>query len=134
MSQENVNVVKRLYQAFSKGDVEGVLGVMSADIVWNEADDFPYADRNPYHGPMAVAEGVFGRTASEWDGFGVEMDEILDAGDTVIALGRYVGTFKATGKPQLTQVAHVWWLKDGKISQFQQYANTLHVARVTGAV
>lgn len=133
MSQENVDVVKSLYEAFSKGDVEGVLGVMSAEIVWNEADDFPYADRNPYHGPMAVAEGVFGRIGSEWDGFGVEMEEILDAGETVIALGRYVGIFKATGKAQRTQAAHVWWLKDGKVTKFQQYANTLHVARVTGA-
>jgi ketosteroid isomerase-like protein len=134
MSHKNVEIVKSLYAAFSRGDVEGVLGVMSPDIVWNEADDFPYADDNPYHGPMAVAEGVFGRTASEWDEFGVEVAEILDAGETVIALGRYVGTFKATGKPQNTQVAHVWRLSDGKITQFQQYANTLHVARVTGAV
>ncbi len=134
MSHENVEIVKGLYDAFSRGDVEGVLGVMSPDIVWNEADDFPYADRNPYHGPMAVAEGVFGRTASEWDGFGAEMSEIIDAGDTVIALGRYVGTFKATGKPQRTQVAHVWRLQGGIVTGFQQYANTLHVARVTGAV
>ena len=129
---KNVEVVESIYEAFAAGDVEGVLGAMSPDIVWNEADDFPYADRNPYVGPVAVAEGVFGRIAEEWDGFAVEVDEILDAGDTIVALGRYVGTFKATGKPQNTQLVHVWRLKDGQAIGFQQYANTLHVATVTG--
>ena len=31
------------------------------EIVWNEAESIPYADRNPYVGPQQVAEGVFGR-------------------------------------------------------------------------
>ncbi len=134
MSKENVAVVQGIYDAFAAGDVAGVLGRMSSDIVWNEANNFPYADGNPYKGPQAVAEGVFARCIGEWDGFGVDIDEVLDAGDTVVGLGHYVGTFKATGKPQRTQLVHVWRIKDGKAVQFQQYADTLHVAQVTGAV
>ena len=134
MTDENTKIVKSLYDAFAIGDVPGVLGAMAPDIVWNEADDFPYADQNPYIGPEAVAEGVFGRCISEWDSFGVEIDEILDAGGTVFATGHYVGIYKATGKPQRTQLVHVWRLSGGKITGFQQYANTLHVARVMGAV
>jgi len=134
MSKENLAVVQGIYDAFAAGDVAGVLGRMSPDIVWNEANNFPYADGNPYKGPQAVAEGVFARCIGEWDGFGVDIDEVLDAGDTVVGLGHYVGTFKATGKPQRTQLVHVWRIKDGKAVQFQQYADTLHVAQVTGAV
>lgn len=134
MGSANVELVRGIYDAFAHGDIDGVLGAMSPDIIWNEADDFPYADGNPYIGPVAVAEGVFARCASEWDGFGVEVDEIFDAGDTVIAVGHYVGTYKATRRAQRTQLVHVWWIEDGKAVHFQQYANTLHVARVTGAV
>jgi ketosteroid isomerase-like protein len=105
---------------------------MSPDIVWNEADDFPYADRNPYVGPQAILEGVFGRIGAEWDGFGAQVEELLDAGDTVVALGRYTGTYKATGKGQDTQFVHVWRVRNGKAVAFQQYANTLHVAKVMG--
>jgi len=130
----NVDVVRGLYDCFAAGDVEGVLGRMSPDIVWNEAESFPYADGNPYVGPQAVLEGVFARCIGEWDGFGVEVDEILDAGDTIVALGRYVGTYKATGNEQRTQLVHVWRLAGGKIVGFQQYADTLQVARVTGSV
>lgn len=134
MSQEAVALVRGLYDAFAVGDVPGVLGRMSPDIVWNEAENFPYADGNPYVGPEAVAAGVFARCGSEWDGFGVAVDEIVDAGDTVIALGHYVGTYKATGRTQKAQLVHVWRIADGKLIGFQQYVDTLQVARVTGAV
>ena len=130
----NVEVVKNIYSAFASGDIPTVLGWFHKDIVWNEAESFPYADGNPYIGPEAVLNGVFARCGGEWDGFAVEIDEIVDAGDTVVAMGRYLGTYKATGKPQRTQIAHIWRLKDGKVSRFQQHADTLHVAQVTGAV
>ena len=134
MSASNVAVIRGIYEAFAAGDVGGVLGAMSPDIVWMEADNFPYADGNPYVGPQAIAEGVFARCIGEWDGFGVEVNEIIDGGDTVIALGHYVGTYKASGKSQRTQLVHVWRMRGGKAAGFQQYANTLHIAQVTGAV
>ena len=71
---------------------------------------------------------------TEWDGFTVVIDEILDAGDTVVGLGHYLGTYKATGKAMRTQIAHVWRIADGKAIRFQQHADTLQVARVTGSV
>jgi ketosteroid isomerase-like protein len=132
VSASNVAAVKAIYEAFGTGNIPAAIDGMSPEIVWNEADDFPYADRNPYVGPQAILEGVFGRIAAEWDGFGAKVEELLDAGDTVIALGRYRGTYKATGKSQDTQFVHVWRLRDGKAVRFQQYANTLHAARVTG--
>lgn len=130
----NTQLVSDIYASFAQGDIPAVLGCFSPEIVWHEAENFPYADGNPYHGPEAVLNGVFARCGGEWDGFAVEIDEIIDAGDTIIATGRYLGTYKATGKPQNTQIAHIWRIKDGKAVAFQQHADTLHVARVTGSV
>ena len=132
MSQENVALIRGIYEGFAAGDVAAVLGAMSPDIVWNEAENFPYADGNPYVGPQAVAEGVFARCIGEWDGFAVSVEEILDAGDTIVALGRYGGSCKATGKAMNPQLAHVWRVADGKAVAFQQYVDTLQVARATG--
>ncbi len=133
MSKQNVELIRAIYDAFAVGDIPAVLGRFSETIVWNEAENFPYADKNPYVGPQAILEGVFMRIGAEWDGFALKIDDIIDAGDTVIALGRYLGTYKATGKPQNTQMAHVWRVADGKAARFQQYADTLAVARVIGA-
>lgn len=131
MSQANADLIRSLYEAFARGDGSAVLEAMDPGIVWNEAENFPYADRNPYVGPMAVAEGVFGRIGAEWDQFRVMPDEILDAGDTVVALGRYHGTYKATGKTLNAQFVHVWRLAVGKITAFQQYADTAQAVAVT---
>lgn len=134
MSAGNVDIIKSVYEAFAKGDVAGVLGRMSPDIHWLEAENFPYADRNPYRGPDAVVAGVFARCMGEWNGFAVHMNDLIDGGDRIVALGRYSGENKATGRGMNPQAVHVWTLKDGKIVAFQQYIDTLDVARATGAV
>ena len=125
MQQDNVGLIRSLYEAFGRGDVPTVLGAMDPGIVWNEAEGFPYADKNPYVGPNAVLEGVFMKLAGEWDGFSVAPEEVHGAGDVVVATGRYGGAYKKTGKRIHAQFAHVWKLRGAKIVKFQQYTDTL---------
>ena len=132
MSRENLDLIRGLYGAFEAGDIPGVLGRMAPDMEWNEAENFPYADGNPYRGHDAIVGGVFARLGGEWDGFSPVPDEFLDAGDTIVVLGRYRGACKATGKPLDAQMAHVWRIRDGKAVHFQQYTDTLQVAKVMG--
>ena len=127
----NVDSVKQVYQGFAEGDIPTVLGVLSSDIDWTEAEGFPYA--GTYHGPKAVLEGVFMRLGSEWNGFAAIPDEFIDAGDTVVVLGKYSGTYKATGKSFQANFAHVWKLRDGKAMRFVQYVDTLVVDRALQA-
>jgi hypothetical protein len=129
LSKENVAIVQSLYDAFARGDVPAVLGALSPGIEWREAENFPYADRNPYIGPEAVLQGIFMRVGAEWDGFGATPERLLDAGDTVVALGRYTGKYKASGKSVNAQFVHVWSLENGKAIRFQQYTDTLQFAQ-----
>jgi ketosteroid isomerase-like protein len=128
MSQENVQVVRGLYEAFGRGDVPTVLGQMDQSIEWNEAENFIYADRNPYVGPQAVLEGVFMRLGSEWEGFTVTPEEWLDAGNHVVVLGSYTGSHRGTGKEVRAQFAHVWGVRGGRVLRFQQYTDTKQFA------
>ena len=128
MSQENVELMRGLYDAFGRGDVEAVLGRMDEGIEWNEAENFIYADRNPYVGPQAVLEGVFMRLGSEWDDFTVTPEEWLDAGNHVVVLGTYTGTHRETGREVRAQFAHVWGVRGGKVVSFQQYTDTKQFA------
>ena len=133
MSEDNVALVRGIYEDFTAGHIAGVLGRMSPDMVWNEAENFPYADGNPYRGHDAILGGVFARLGGEWDGFAAVPEEFLDAGDTVVVLGRYRGACKATGSAIDAQMAHVWRVADGRLASFQQYVDTLQVACATGA-
>ena len=124
----NADLIRGMYSSFASGDVPAVLGLFDPEISWTEAAGFPYA--GTYIGPNAVLEKVFMRLATEWDGFAAVPDEIVDGGETVVALGNYSGSFKATGKSMRVPFAHVYKLKDGKIVSFVQHTDTLKVSEV----
>lgn len=130
----NLDLIRRLYGAFAAGDMSTVLSLLSPDIVWTEAENFPLADRNPYVGPDAILSGVFARLGADWDGFAAVPEDFLDAGDTIVVLGRYRGTSKATGKAMNAQMVHVWRVEDGRVVAFQQYVDTLQVVEAMGGV
>ena len=121
MSEDNIAVVRGLYEAFARGDVPAVLADFDENIEWNEAEGMPYGGQ--YHGPQAVAENVFGPVTNDFDGFSVAPDEILADGDRVVALLTYRGTAKETGKTLEMPAAHAWIVKDGKITHFRQLAD-----------
>ena len=122
-----IDSVKAVYQAFAAGDIPSVLGFLSPEIDWTEAEGFPYA--GTYHGPRAVLEGVFMRLGAEWNGFAAVAHEFIDGGDSVVALGVYSGTYKKTGKTFQANFAHVWKAENGKAIRFVQYVDTLLVHR-----
>lgn len=128
MSHDNVEIVRGMYDSFGRGDVPSVLGQMHSNIEWNEAENFIYADGNPYLGPQAVLEGVFMRLGTDWEGFSVTPEEWLDAGNRLVVMGIYQGTHKGTGKTVRAQFAHVWSLKEGRVVRFQQYTDTKQFA------
>ena len=69
------------------------------------------------------------RLGSEWNGFACVPHEFIDGGDTIVALGKYSGTYKATNKSFEADFAHVWKLREGKAVRFVQYVDTLLVHR-----
>lgn len=127
MSENSVDLVRSMYEAFATGDVPAVVARMDPEIAWNEAENFPYADGNPYIGPDAVVEGVFARLENDWDGWTLEIKEYLDAGDTAVVTGRYRATHKQTGNAIDAQFVHVWKVRNGKAVSFQQYVDTAQV-------
>ena len=124
MPQDNAERVRSIYEAFARGDVPTAMAGMDPGIEWNEAENFIYADGNPYIGPQAVLAGVFARLGSQWSSFAVVPDEILGSGDSVISLGRYRGTYRTTGARVDAQFVHVFKFRDGKVVKFQQYTDT----------
>jgi ketosteroid isomerase-like protein len=122
MTVNNLAILKKGYEDFGKGDIPAVLAVFDENIEWTEAEGFPYA--GTYKGPQNVAEGVFTKLGTEWDGYTVKANEFIDAGDRIVVLGKYSGTYKATGKSFEAEFAHVWTLRDGKAVNFMQYADT----------
>ena len=126
----HVEIVQGIYDAFTAGDGGAVLATFSPDIIWNEAESNSLADGNPYTGPQAVAEGVFGRIGQKWETFTLTDQTLYAVGDDmVLATGRYQGKHAITGKTIDAQHAHLWWFdEDGTVTRFQQYVDTKQLA------
>ena len=130
----NVQILRDVYAAAARDDIEGVLAAFASDIEWREADGHPYQpDGKPWVGVDAVRENLFDNLDSEWDGFTVSPNEFYDAGDTVVVECRYTGVHRTTGKRLDAQACHVWRLRAGKVIGFQQYVDTAQLFDAMGA-
>lgn len=121
----NLSVIDSAYAAFAVGEIPKVLAAMDAKVVWNEAESNAYADGNPYIGPDAVLNGVFARIGAEHDYFklvDIQLHEMSN--NQVLATLRYDAKVKKNGATYNAQAAHLWTLKDGKVTNFQQFVDT----------
>jgi len=118
-----VDIVRRSYDAFDRGDMDGVLGDMDAEIVWEQAQGLPHG--GVYHGLDAVRTNIFDPLDEQWwDEFSARPAEFLEAGDQVVVLGRYTGVAKGTGKTLDVPFVHVWTLRGEKAVRFRQFLDT----------
>lgn len=130
IAMNNVETIREMYRLFAARDNEGVRRLFDPAIEWVQMDGFPGGGR--YVGADAVFAGVFAGFRERWESWGAPVEELLDAGDTVVALGRYEGTYRATGRPVRAEFAHVYTLREGRITRFVQYTDTLRVAEAMG--
>ena len=125
-----VETIKAVYAAFGRNDPSVLFAAMDPAINWNEAEGYPLADRNPYVGPQAVGEGVFGPLLAAIDNFTAAPSTFIDGGDHVVVLGRYTGTMKKGGAALDAPFCHVFRFHGDKAVSFQQYTDTAQWTRL----
>lgn len=119
----STDLIRNLYAAFARGDIPAVLGALAPDAAWTESEGGPYA--GTYHGPDGILSGVFMKLGGEWEGFAAVPAQYVAEGDTVVVVGEYSGTFRATGRSMRAPFAHVWKLRDGRVATFTQITDTV---------
>jgi ketosteroid isomerase-like protein len=124
MAQDHIQTIATLYAAFARKDLDSVRDLFDPKIEWNAAENFLYADGNPYIGHEAVMNGIFNRLGEDWAEFSVSADEILGAGNLVIARGRFRGVFHTNGASVNAQFVQVFQFEGDKISKVQMYTDT----------
>jgi ketosteroid isomerase-like protein len=123
VSADTLAAVRRSYEAFSRGDLDGALSMMDEDIVWHQAQGLPHG--GVYEGLATVRAAVFDPIDEQWwEGFDAVPSEVLDGDDHVVVLGRYTAKAKGTGRTLDVPFAHVWRFRDGKAVRFHQFTDT----------
>jgi ketosteroid isomerase-like protein len=128
MSSGNLSVVQQVYASFAAGDVAAILASLTADVRWEVIGP---PDAYPLFG---VRTGP-GEVAAFFQGVGENEDftafsphRFLADGDTVVVLGHAAYRLKRTGAQVDTDWIHAFTLRDGRISGFQEYADSAQIA------
>ena len=124
MTATPTDVVRDFYIRLAAGDAPGALDLMASDIEWITMWHYKGEGR----GPGAVADGLFKPLMAEWTSVSFASTEFIAERETVVSLGTFEGVHGTTGKTAKARYAHVWMLKDGKITRFRQYIDTLAIA------
>lgn len=125
---DNVAIVKQAYQHFSEGNVPAVLAVFDPAIEWRECKSFPFGpDDGISIGPDAVVADVFVQIPVFYEGFHITPIDVFGSGDKVVMYGYYEGIWKQTGKTFKAQVAHIWTVKNGKLTHFFQAVDSAEI-------
>jgi ketosteroid isomerase-like protein len=121
--KENIEVVREVYQNFRTGDIQALLNLLTEDVTWQlpEIENASYSGRR--EGREQVA-GFFASLADAQESLSFEPREFVAQDDKVVALGSYNWRVKATGREYGGEWAHVFSVRDGKITGFQEYMDT----------
>ena len=116
MSQENVEVVRQVFEASARGDRDAVLALYDPDVEWDASRTQPglgeFAD--VVHGHEGIRE-FFRRWREAWGRDEYRSEELIDAGDAVVSVVTQVGEGRASGVPITRLLAGVWTIRDGQI-------------------
>jgi hypothetical protein len=120
MSEADVEVVRRSYEAFARGDAAVALAAYSEDTEWDDTRFRP--EGRVHHGRDELIELV--RTwAGTWRDYSLTLERVVDAGDHVVAIWTEHGTGKGSGIEMSTRVGALVDVHGGQITRTVVYAN-----------
>jgi uncharacterized protein len=131
MSQENVEIVRRAYEAWNAGDFDAAAELLSAGMEWQMPPNLPETDT--WRSKAEVERGLENFMES-WKELRAEVQDLIDAGDRVVALVRFRGRSAVTGL-ELRGVsvdAAVWTVRDGKLAKVEMYGGTQEALEAAG--
>ena len=120
MAEDNKQIIINLYAAFARRDLSALLQWIDPQIEITQTTELPWGGSfQGQQGLMSFAGKLLENLDSQ-----VEMEEFVEAGERVVAIGHTRGRVRANQKEFDVRAVHVWMLKDGKVLRFEAYIDT----------
>ena len=131
MSQENVEVVRGMLQAFADGGLDAMAEFWDPDIVWRAAEG-AIDDLGEMHGLAAVRRYVQ-EGFDTFDDLSLAVEELRDVGDDrVLSIQRMKGRAKLSGIEIELRYAGVNTVRDGKVVRVREYLSVEDALKAVG--
>src|SRR4051794_3210445 len=118
MSQENVEIVRAAFDAFSRGNMETFLGLMDPEILVMQPPEVP--DGTTRHGHAGVMEAI-AAWPEQWDDFQIEIAQIIDAGNRVAVKTHQRARGKGSGVAVEDDIWFVAGFRNGKVAEWRMF-------------
>ena len=124
LEEENVSIVKRLYDAFKRREVHSIMDMFSDDaIMHGPAPSGVVPWGGTYNGRSGVAQ-FFKALGESLEPQQFDLNDFIAQGNKVVVLGYQKGRAKPTGRPYEIEFVHVWIILNGKFVEFRVYNDT----------
>jgi ketosteroid isomerase-like protein len=124
--QQNLDTIRRGYDLFGHGDIEGLLRLFDQNIEWTSPGPSALPTSGRRRGHQEVRD-FFNAVQKTYDIQRFAPIDFIAQGDRVVVLGENTAKIKATGKVITETWAHVFRLKNGKVTSFVEYVDTAPV-------
>jgi ketosteroid isomerase-like protein len=117
MSEENVETVRRGFDAFNRADKDGIVAFVSPDVEWEDA-----VFARAYRGRAGVRAWFNEVVLEPWESFHVGIEEISEGEDDAVVADAVLTT-RGKGSGVETQASgwSVLWITDGEITRRQVF-------------
>jgi ketosteroid isomerase-like protein len=130
MSEENVEVPRRFFDAYNRGDLETTLGLIAPEFEFRPSGLFMDTETT-YHGPEGWSE--FWHTfRTAWESITVHLERIEDLGDRVLVLGTFHGRGHGSGVEVTREVAWLATLRDGLFAESRTFVSWAEAQQAVG--
>ena len=129
MSQENVEVVRAVYERWSNGDFRADLDVLDPDVLFVMRSGFP--DAGLYLGVARLAE--YTRSFLEpWTRITIEAQDLTDSRDSVVATVLQRGVGSESGAATEFRYFQVWSFRGRKVIRLENFRERAEALEAAG--
>ncbi len=121
MSRENVELVRRVHEAFNQGGMEALLPFLSREVEWRDIPGQPDGVGVTY-GHEGALHAARNWLSAFGEGYRTEIAEVHDRGDEIVVVERNTGRGAESGVEIEHELASVWTIKEGSILRVRWYS------------
>jgi ketosteroid isomerase-like protein len=122
MSQENVEIVRCVFDAIARRDADALLALYDPEVEWDTSHSplAPLGEGGVYHGYEGIRHSL--RAYHEaWEHVEYEVEELIGDGDTVVSVVNTRFRGRTSGTEVELHFPAVWTIRDGKITRVKWF-------------
>ena len=128
MSEENVEIVRRMYEAFNRGDAEAALAYFHPEVV---IDASHRVDGRVGHGREELI-AILTEWLGTWDEWREEIEDVHDLGSRVLVMSTQHGRGKGSGIEWEGRFGMLFEIRSGQIAGWTIYDDVQRALKAAG--